>query len=91
MTNRRIKGMNMIMPSVEQYAGPNSTLVSIGDMDLYFSYKILVAFRKHGRLHVRANVWSSTIGKHLNAIDGGHRARLTEAEFTAKYQQECIK
>jgi len=56
--------------------------------DFYFSYRTLVAFRKCGdRVVVRQNDWSTTTGKHLNAIDGGNKkARLSSAAFEAAYQ-----
>ena len=56
--------------------------------DYWFSYKTLVAFRgPNGRRVVRQNDWSTTTGKHLNAIDGGDKkARLTAAAFGQAFQ-----
>ena len=51
--------------------GTNSTGVSVGGLDLYFSYKTVVAFRHNGSLTVRENSWGPTTGHHLSSIDGG--------------------
>lgn len=51
--------------------GTNSTGVSVGGLDLYFSYKTVIAFRKDGALTVRENSWGPTTGHHLSSIDGG--------------------
>jgi hypothetical protein len=43
--------------------------------EIYFSYKTPVAFvRRGGSPVVRENDWGPTTGKHLNAIDGGHKS-----------------
>ncbi len=56
---------------------------------IYFSYKTPVAFSAHGKRYVRVNDWSTTTGKHLNAIDGGDKkARITGAEFERLMQEE---
>jgi hypothetical protein len=55
----------------------------------YFSYDTLVAFRsaKSNRLVVRQNLWGTTTGKHLNAIDGGAKAdRVSTQEFEDRYR-----
>lgn len=54
------------------------------DMDLFFSYQTLVAFKIPGQPPVvRKNDWSVTTGKHLNAIDDGNKkTRVDEAKFT---------
>ena len=58
-----------------RYAGPSS--MSFRDArgaTYYFSYSTLVGVRYGGTLLVRRNDWSTTTGKHLNAIDGGDKA-----------------
>ena len=59
--------------------------VTIGTLDLYFSYQTCIAFRNGGETVVRENEWSSTTGGHLNSIDGGGRKakaqRLSSDEF----------
>lgn len=49
---------------------PNFTNVTIGDVDLWFSYRTLIAFQTPetaGRI-VRVNDWGPTTGKHLNQV-----------------------
>ena len=50
---------------------------------VYFSYKTPVAFETiQTGLRVRVNDWSTTTGKHLNAIDGGNKkARISGEQF----------
>jgi hypothetical protein len=57
--------------------------VSIGCIDLYFSYDTVVAFRAPRMgLVVSENCWGPTTGKHLNWIDGGYKStRLPRDEF----------
>ena len=58
--------------------------------EFWFSYKTLVAFRgPSGKRYVLRNYWSTTTGKHLNAIDDGAKnARLTKDAFAAAFQVE---
>lgn len=45
---------------------PNFTEVRVGPVDLYFSYRTIVAFSAPGFGRVISeNVWSQTTGKHL--------------------------
>lgn len=58
----------------------------------WFSYETLVAFKKiGGERVVRKNDWSTTTGKHLNAIDGGDKeakaARVTKEVFEVKLKE----
>lgn len=51
-------------------------------LTLWYSYDTVIAFRRHGLLTVCENAWSTTTGKHLNAIDGGDKAnRLRRDQF----------
>jgi len=67
--------------------GPNTTTIGIGDKRIYFSYKTPIAFytpsgHECAGLIVRQNDWSTTTGKHLNAIDGGNKAaRIPGPQF----------
>jgi len=60
----------------------NNIQVDVGSLSLYFSYKTVVAFStpKTG-LVCRQNDWSTTTGKHLNAIQPNHKKRVSGAEF----------
>ncbi len=71
-----------------EHVAPNFVKVWIqGSGWVAFSYKTIIAFACGGTVTVRQNDWSTTTGKHLNAIDGGSaeakKARLTAAEFEA--------
>ena len=67
--------------------GANFTCVDLGDLSVWFSYNTPIAFQSGtwGTLVVRENVWSTTTGKHLNAIDGGDKKakarRVSSDEF----------
>lgn len=50
-----------------QNSAQNFNSVIIGNVELYFSYSTIVAFRTpFTGLVVSENVWSNTTGKHLN-------------------------
>ena len=73
----------MEIPAVSHYGNAENTMtLSFIGMELYYSYKTLVAFRYNGRLVVRENDWSTTTGKHLNLLDGGDKkSRVGAGEF----------
>lgn len=65
---------------------PNLTLVRIGDLSVFFSYKTPVAYQHvTGHRATSQNEWSNTTGKHLNSIDGGtaeaKAKRIPHAKF----------
>lgn len=68
--------------------GTHALCVSIGGIDLYYSYKTIVAYREpQDGLVVSENDWGPTTGKHLNAIDGGYkRGRLLREDFIKKLE-----
>lgn len=75
------------LPSCETLS-PNLTRVYIGAVTLAFSYKTLIAFSVAGKRVVHQNDWSTTTGKHLNAIDGGDKAsRVSHAEFERLFDE----
>ena len=56
--------------------------VSIGFLDLYFSYDTIIAFRFPGYgLVVRENDWSTTTGRHLNSIPHYKTERISGEQF----------
>lgn len=81
--------LSVQLPTIESYGnyssdnyGAHSLRVSVGGVDVWFSYSTPVAFRTNGKQVVRQNDWGSTTGKHLNWIDGGDKAsRVPAAEF----------
>ena len=86
------------LPSFSSYVnyassnyGAHCIRFDLPHISVYFSYRTPVAFStaKTG-LVVRQNDWSTTTGKHLNAIDNGNKkARLTGAEFEAALAKAC--
>lgn len=60
--------------------------VRIGDLELWFSYKTLVAYKFSGE-HIRVcdNVWSATTGKHIAKIDGG------ASKLRVKFEQFALE
>jgi hypothetical protein len=81
------------LPKLANYSlSSNTHTVCIGPVRLYFSYSTLVGFNAP-RIStvVRVNKWSSTTGKHLNAIDGGDTGRRVQDEdFLALYQEYVV-
>lgn len=66
-----------------RYAGPSSMLLCIGDLDLYYSYKTVVAYRNGARLFCSENQWGVTTGKHLDSIVKDKSKRLEWNRFKA--------
>lgn len=69
--------------------------VTIGKLQLYFSYKTCIAFNNGNGDAICQNVWGNTTSGHLNSIDGGSKEakkeRLPRQEFNEKLQQVLIK
>lgn len=59
----------------------NETVLRIGNITLFFSYEIIVAFKKGDRKVCCENVWSKTTGKFLNYIEPDKKARISVAKF----------
>lgn len=82
------------METIEKwnYIG-NETAIQTGTRRFYFSYNTLIAFNgtnSKGKVFdcVIQNLWSTTTGKHLNAIDGGDKkSRLGKKEFEKQLQE----
>ena len=68
---------------LENYSrGNNARLVTIGDLDLYFSYKTVIAFNYEGRTIGRVNEWGPTTGRHMNDVPGNAKEdRLNGEDF----------
>lgn len=66
--------------------GPNFTMVTLGDLILWFSYSTVIAFEVDGDYPVLTeNMWGPTTGKHLNAI-GSNRTR--RSDFLVRLETE---
>lgn len=75
--------------SIENYArGENAHLVTIGDVELFFSYKTLIGFKANGETVTRDNQWGKTTGAHLCKIPGDRREhRVDEKTFAEKWNK----
>ena|SRR5690348_3870289 len=75
--------------SSENYGAHALVFTDADGNSFWFSYKTLVAFQRwNDSLVVRQNDWSTTTGKHLNAIDGGNKkARLSAVQFEAAFKR----
>jgi len=61
--------------------------VQIEDLELYFSYETLIAFRSNkSGLVIRENNWSVTTGKHLNAVNPDHSIRISDKYFNEELE-----
>lgn len=82
----------MALPTIRSYGqyssdnyGAHTLVVSIGDLDVYFSYKTPVAFQLPGVGRVvHQNDWRVNMGKHLNWIDGADRKTKEGRAILAK-------
>ena len=76
-------------PSVRSYCenSGNNTLVTIGNLDLYFSYNTIIAFNSPKGSETIRNYWSTTTGKHLNAITPDKNSRIDRGEFEKKLDE----
>jgi len=89
----------MNLPTITSYGdysssnyGLNSLVVTIGNLDLWFSYKTIMAFRTfEDGFHIRENDWSTTTGKHLNWINRDKSIREDSETFEKNLQQVLKK
>jgi hypothetical protein len=66
---------------------PNLTVVDIGPLRLYFSYKTIVAFRTpESGLNCSTNKWSKTTGRHIAFIEEDPEKRLSFEEFGSRLE-----
>ena len=65
---------------------PTLTYVTVGPVELAFSYETIVGFATaHDGWVVSENVWSRTTGKHLSSIPRGQKEqRVPHADFTTR-------
>jgi hypothetical protein len=83
------------MPDID-LTNNNFSVVQLGPLRIWFSYRTMVAFAIYGERRICENVWSRTTGKHLKWIDGGDRqakqARLSRSEFLEEWAKigDCL-
>lgn len=71
--------------------GAHALAFYLPHITIYFSYKTPVAFNGPKGLRVRQNDWSTTTGKHLNAIDGGNKKARIPGEQFERELAEALK
>lgn len=68
----------------------NYSVVSIGSITLYFSYKVLIAFSSPFGLVVHINEWGTITGKHLNQVNRDKSIRVDHETFVNNYKQHIM-
>ena len=87
----RLPTISSYFPYSSKNYGANSLRVSFGNLDLYYSYETVIAFRASGGLVIRKNDWSTTTGKHLNAINDDKSRRIDGSEFEKQLKEVLVK
>ena len=78
---------NVAIHKLSDYYGelPKNTPATVldlgGEAQVYYSYSTIIAVRIWDKLYIRENDWSTTTGRHLNAINPDKSIRLPSAEF----------
>lgn len=80
------------LPTLTQDS-PNAVTIRIGKMEIAFSYTTIIGFYSPDTgWRVSENRWSSTTGKHLNALPKGDKARRVPREqFEAELREALAK
>ena len=70
---------------LREFDKANQHSITIGGLDLYFSYETCVGFNsdliEEGDV-ISENIWSNTTGKFLNMLEGDHKKRFPHDKFT---------
>lgn len=70
--------------------GVNTIHVTIGKLELFFSYKTVIAFRTpETGLVLSKNIWGPTTGKHLNLIS--RTAKKIDRDAFERYLSEVLR
>jgi len=56
-------------------------VLDMGGDKIYWSYSTIIALRIDNKLFIRENDWSTTTGRHLNAINPDKSIRMSGADF----------
>ena len=76
--------------NINNYVGNNqhnAMCIEINDLTIYLSYQTVIAFSDSGKLTIIKNYWSTTTGKHLNAINRDKSIRLDNDQFEKELQK----
>src|SRR4051812_20044994 len=71
--------MSVSLPEIDSYCydnnyGVHALRVDVGPLTVWFSYKTPIAFKVDGHDRVvRDNIWRTTTGRHINAVDGADK------------------
>jgi len=69
--------------SIERTHNDNFTRVSIGELDVYYSYETPVALAYPGLGRIKSeNVWTRTTGRHLASVTGAREVSIQEFRDT---------
>jgi hypothetical protein len=78
----RLPIFSHFMKSPSGAAKTSARLVEIGNLSIWFSYRIPIAFQIGGQPRVISqNVWGGGVGIHLNGIDRDKSKRIPHEEF----------
>ena len=85
--------MTSNLPTFETYGnysssnyGAHCLRFCVGSLSVWYSYQTPIAFDHPSTGNViRENDWSTTTGKHLNAIDPDKKKRISGSDFEAKF------
>ena len=63
--------------------GSNFANVTVGKLELAFSYKTVIGFASGARWVISENLWGPTTGKHINALPSGSlkSTRVSRPDF----------
>ncbi|MBS3172680.1 hypothetical protein J4438_03855 [Candidatus Woesearchaeota archaeon] len=64
--------------------------INSNKLELWFSYRTIVAFSKNGKTHCIKNQWGPTTGKLLNDICPNKSDRLSEIKFAEELNKLLI-
>lgn len=85
MTNyQNLKGIELDRLSAYYPELPKNTpayVLDLGGDKIYWSYETIIAVRVNNKLFIRENDWSTTTGRHLNAIDPDKSKRMSTPDF----------
>ena len=88
----------MNLPKINTYGnyssdnyGAHCLCVEIQGVTVWFSYKTPIAFQVGNNPRVvRQNDWSTTTGKHLNAIDENKKTRVDSSTFERLWAEQIV-
>jgi len=70
---------------------PNFTLVTVGLLEIAFSYSTPIGFRHGETWQLRQNEWGPTTGRHLNWLPQGDGRRLDGSTFMAILNDKALE